>query len=126
VIVPGVPSLNGALPEQALLREHYRSRSRRKAPRTSRFAPIPGRAVFFGGKKDHQREFTIDPAESPKHIDMTRQFEDRKDTFPGIYKIDGDTLKLCVDDFGRDRPAEFKTTKDTPSHSLLVFKRAKP
>ena len=51
VIVPGAPSPNGALPEQALLREHYTSRSRRKAPKTSRFAPIPGRAKNVEEKK---------------------------------------------------------------------------
>lgn len=82
--------------------------------------------VLIGGKKGHRQKFTIDPAKNPKHIDMTRQFEDRKDTLPGIYMLDGDTLKLCADDNGRDRPTAFKTTKDTPSHSLLILKRAKP
>jgi hypothetical protein len=32
------------------------------------------------------------------------------------------TVKLCVDDFGKERPTEF-STKDKPSYTLLVLKR---
>jgi C-terminal processing protease CtpA/Prc len=45
----------------------------------------------------------------------------------GIYVVDDDTLKICVNpatDGVKERPGEF-STKDKPGHRLLVFKRDK-
>ncbi len=55
---------------------------------------------------------TLDPAKSPKRIntwDLGGPYEDQ--TVPGIYEIDGDTLKICFSRPGIERPTEFTTKK---------------
>jgi uncharacterized protein (TIGR03067 family) len=57
---------------------------------------------------------------TPKHLDGDKKLDNpnRKETWIGIYEIEGDTLKWCV---GRKtRPTEFETTKGA---FLLILKR---
>jgi hypothetical protein len=42
-----------------------------------------------------------------------------------IYEIDGDTLKVCYDLGGKNRPTEFKTKEGTALF-LATYKREKP
>ena len=42
----------------------------------------------------------------------------------GIIVLDGDTLKLCYNPMGGDRPTAFESTADNKNH-LIVLKRAK-
>ena len=37
----------------------------------------------------------LDPSKKPKAIDIT-QLSGKGETIPGIYSIDGDTLKICM------------------------------
>jgi uncharacterized protein (TIGR03067 family) len=70
-------------------------------------------------------KFTVNPAKKPKEINITRMLPDGSDTsMLGIYELDGDTLKLCFDDFGKKRPTEFKT-KPGSKQSNFVLKREK-
>jgi len=67
----------------------------------------------------------VDPTRSPKEMDMTAQDGPNKDaTFPAIYELDGDSLKLCMARTWA-RPKEFATR---PGHQelLYVLKRDKP
>lgn len=56
----------------------------------------------------------LDGTREPKQI--TIQDEDGKLTFRGIYVLDGDTMKVCMNGDGTDvrRPEEFVTKKGTP------------
>jgi len=51
----------------------------------------------------------VNPAKKPKEIDIITLLADGSDrVIPGIYKLDGDTLEVCLDDSGKKRPTEFK------------------
>jgi uncharacterized protein (TIGR03067 family) len=85
------------------------------------------------GKDETPSRYTLDPSKSPKHIDLADPSEKGKDaTFPGIYSLEGDTLKLCFQGeykkggrAPRKRPTKFDASEGT-GQKLMVFKRAKP
>ncbi len=68
--------------------------------------------------------FQIDPAKEIKEIDASGVIlpGKRERSFAGIYALDGDTLKWCVDNRRQDRPSEFRTEK---GKYLLILKRKK-
>lgn len=82
------------------------------------------------GKQDHQYLFTLKPDESPRAIDTvikeSQGLAAKGTTLPGIYKIDDNTLTLCLtNDASTDRPQEFKAPKGSRL-SWLVLVRKKP
>jgi uncharacterized protein (TIGR03067 family) len=62
----------------------------------------------------------IDPAKSPKQIDLDWDGLVQ----PGIYELKGDDLKICYDQAGKTRPADYKTSAGDKV-LLLVLKRKK-
>ena len=84
---------------------------------------IQGDKVFYGGKE--LAKLTIDPKTTPRCIDLA--FQDPERVFEGIYTLDGDTLKICVNRHTggvSERPTAF-STKDKDDWRLLIFKRDK-
>ena len=65
--------------------------------------------------------YKIDPTQKPKTIDLTNEMDQ---TAPGIYELDGDTLKVCWNQGGSERPKKFESKPDTQVR-LMVFKREK-
>jgi uncharacterized protein (TIGR03067 family) len=78
------------------------------------------------GEVFRQGIVTLDPNRTPKRVntwDLNGPYEDQ--TVPGIYQIDGDTLKVCFSRPGSERPAKF-TTKEGAGTLYCVYKRKKP
>jgi uncharacterized protein (TIGR03067 family) len=74
-----------------------------------------------GNDKVTDISYTLDPTKKPKEIDFT-DFTKGGDA-KGIYELDGDNLKMCVDDTPT-RPTDF-TTQAGSSRKLFVLKRDK-
>ena len=69
---------------------------------------------------------TLDPGRKPKAINTWDAEGEHKDkTLPGIYEIDGDTMKVCFAMPGKDRPTEFTTMKGS-GFLYIEYKRQKP
>ena len=67
----------------------------------------------------------LDPAKKPKAIDFTHtEGPDKGKTELGIYKLEGDTLTVCVNDFDKERPSAF-ATKEGTKISVIVMKKKK-
>ena len=70
--------------------------------------------------------YTIDAAKKPKEMDIKGTDGPNKGkSFPAIYELSGDTLRICYDLSGKARPTEFKTTAGTKLF-LATYKRKKP
>jgi uncharacterized protein (TIGR03067 family) len=84
------------------------------------------RVVLRVGDRVRRRGLvTLDPGRKPKAIntwDQDGPYEDQ--TVPGIYELDGDTLKLCFARPGQERPKEF-TTKSGTAFLFCVYKKHK-
>ena len=66
--------------------------------------------VSVAGEPD-KGTYTIDSSTTPKSmIIMGTEGPNRGKTFPAIYDLQGDTLRICYDLSGEQRPAEFKTS----------------
>ena len=78
------------------------------------------------GKVQERMTFKIDPAKKPRAINFTHTDGPNKDKVDyAIYQLNGDTLKICVNEkSGEARPTEFASTAGS-SHSLVLLKRAK-
>jgi uncharacterized protein (TIGR03067 family) len=71
--------------------------------------------------------FTLAAAAKPPALDLVPLMGEKKaKTVKGIYRLEGDTLTVCVSEpDAKERPKEFRSVEGT-SHTLVVFQRAKP
>jgi uncharacterized protein (TIGR03067 family) len=77
-------------------------------------------------ESDDKGTYTLDATKKPKEIDIKGTDGPNKGkTFLAIYELDGDSLKVCYDLAGKERPKEFKTTPGT-FQFLATYKRKKP
>jgi len=83
---------------------------------------IKGDKVFYGGVEVVQ--LTADPSTTPRILDL--KFLDPERSYEGIYVIENDTLKICLNGRAnaKSRPERF-ATKDRNEWRLLVFAREK-
>jgi uncharacterized protein (TIGR03067 family) len=82
---------------------------------------IRGDKVQYGG--EDLATLTADTASTPRTVDL--KFVTPSREFEGIYVLEGDTLKICLNtqaDGVKERPLVF-STKGKESWRLLVFKR---
>jgi uncharacterized protein (TIGR03067 family) len=76
------------------------------------------------GAKD---KIKLDTTTSPKSIDLISIDHPSGKTFTevGIYEWDGETLRLCMDNTGKERPKEFKSPAGKEQIYLSVLKKRK-
>ena len=80
--------------------------------------------VSVGGNSD-KGTYTLDSASKPKSMTITgTEGPNRGKTFPSIYELNGDTLRICYDLSGAKRPTEFKTVAGTKLY-LVTYNRKK-
>jgi uncharacterized protein (TIGR03067 family) len=80
-----------------------------------------------GSKEGETEEATylLGAGKDPKEIDVTpTKGPDAGKVLLGIYSIDGDNLKLCLNHAGLERPKKFESPKDTKV-GLIILKRGK-
>jgi uncharacterized protein (TIGR03067 family) len=67
----------------------------------------------------------IDPSARPRTMDFTyTEGELKGHTTPGIYELDGDTLRICTAAQGKARPTEF-ASKPGSHLALVTYQREK-
>jgi len=78
------------------------------------------------GKSVDQGTVKLKPTAKPKELDITGTDGPNKGKIIlAIYERDGDTLRVCYDLGGKERPTEFKTKAGTQQF-LVTYKREKP
>ena len=89
------------------------------------------KVTFYAGKVARESTFKIDPTKKPKSIDLTTAKldpEGNKLTLPGIYQIDGDTLKFAQSSQAFTKGVVLKRPTDFDSKtgvSVLILRREK-
>jgi uncharacterized protein (TIGR03067 family) len=67
--------------------------------------------------------YTLDSAVKPKGMTVKgTEGPNKGKSFPAIYELDGDTLRVCYDLSGAKRPTAFKSTDGTKLY-LVTYKR---
>jgi len=79
----------------------------------------------FGGMTE-EGTIKLDPSKKPATMDLAiTEGQDKGKDQVGIYKIEGDTITVCLAPPGaKDRPTEFKSTEDN-GFILVAIKRSK-
>ena len=84
-----------------------------------------GKYEVFAGEQPDRGTYTLDSAAKPKGMTITgTEGPNRGKTFPAIYELSGDTLRICYDLSGAKRPAEFKTVAGTQLY-LVTYNHKK-
>jgi uncharacterized protein (TIGR03067 family) len=79
------------------------------------------------GRKIQEADFVLNTDPTPKSIHfVSKDNEGKKKNQPGIFELDGDTLKICYVHEGKDAklPIEF-ASKPESGHTLVVLKKEK-
>ena len=84
-----------------------------------------GKYEVFVGVNPDRGTYTVDATSKPKSITVTgTEGPNQGKTFPAIYELKGDTLRICYDLSGAKRPTEFKSIAGTKLY-LVTYQRKK-
>ena len=84
-----------------------------------------GKYEVFVGTEPDRGTYTLDLSTQPKGMTINgTEGPNQGRTFPCIYELKGDTLRICYDLSGAKRPTEFKTLAGTKLY-LVTYARKK-
>jgi uncharacterized protein (TIGR03067 family) len=84
-----------------------------------------GKYEVFVGDEPDRGTYTMDATSKPKSMTITgTEGPNQGKTFPAIYELNGDTLRVCYDLSGAKRPTEFKSVAGTRLY-LVTYHRKK-
>jgi uncharacterized protein (TIGR03067 family) len=84
-----------------------------------------GKYVVFVGDKPDRGTYAIDSTSKPRIMTITgTEGPNAGKTFPAIYELNGDALRICYDLSGTKRPTEFKSIAGTMLY-LVTYSRKK-
>jgi uncharacterized protein (TIGR03067 family) len=131
---PPSPRDQAAFEELARLQGSWQYESLEENGEKKAAADLKGRSILIGAdafliRRDNKLlqlgQLKLDPTRMPKTVNaIVKQGENKGEIMLGIYELDGDTLKMCFDVQGQERPKEFKTKPDS-NLMLAVCKRVK-
>lgn len=84
-----------------------------------------GHYEVFVGERPDRGTYTLDSSTKPKSITVVgTEGPNQGRSFPAIFELEGDTLRICYDLSGQKRPIEFKSVAQTKLY-LVTYHRAK-
>jgi uncharacterized protein (TIGR03067 family) len=83
-----------------------------------------GKYEVFVGDEPDRGTYTFDASTHPKSMTVVGTEGPTGRTFPAIYELNGDTLRICSDLSGAQRPAKFETLAG-PKLYLVTYRRDK-
>jgi uncharacterized protein (TIGR03067 family) len=84
-----------------------------------------GKYEVFVGTQPDKGTYTLDSSSRPKGMTIAgTEGPNQGRTFPAIYELEGDTLRICYDLSGAKRPTEFKSLAGTRLY-LVTYSRQK-
>jgi uncharacterized protein (TIGR03067 family) len=93
-----------------------------EALRDIRFVITKDKVTMELGGRKQESTYTLNPSTSPKSIDLTTNGH----TKPGIYDLQGDTLRICTSEDTDMRPTAFDSQPDSVNDLVLTMKRMNP
>jgi uncharacterized protein (TIGR03067 family) len=86
-----------------------------------------GRFCIVQGPRVTRGTLKLDPTKTPKHYDvMHTQSAAKGQTALGIYELEGDSLKVCFQLKGKDRPAGFSNQEGSDLLSFAFQREKQP
>jgi uncharacterized protein (TIGR03067 family) len=83
-----------------------------------------GKYEVYVGKEPDRGLYALDLAARPRGITVTgTDGPNNGRTFPAIFELSGDTLRICYDLSGKKRPTEFKTAPGTRLYLVAYVRK---
>ena len=86
------------------------------------FVITKDKVIMESGGRKQESTYKLDPSTSPKSIDITAEGR----TKPGIYDLQGDTLRICISEETEVRPNAFDSQPDSVNDLVITMKRLAP
>ena len=88
---------------------------------------IDGNKIAMELKKRVEGEFTLDPAKSPRRIDIVTTAPDgeKPEEMHGVYELRGDDIYVCLSSGDEPRPTSLRASPGTAQVSFAL-KRERP